>query len=212
LKIQNTSIQSLTSFINSGWTTVYSNTYSFQNNGWQLIIFQSPFIWDGNSNILIEVCYNNSTFNSNSAVYASNSPGKVLHQAQDLPTGNGCTDLINGMLFSLRPNISFVLNYIIPVREATIELPKGYFLYQNYPNPFNSTTLIKYELPNEDFVSIKLYDLLGREIYTLVNSYQKAGAYVITLNVVDLGLSTGVYLYRFSTKNFSTTKKMIYLK
>ncbi|MGB9696304.1 MAG: T9SS type A sorting domain-containing protein [Ignavibacteria bacterium] len=212
LRIQNTSLQSLTSFVNSGWTTVYSNTYSFQNSGWQFIIFQSPFIWNGTSNILIEVCYNNSTFNSNSSVYASNSLNKVLHQAQDLPNGNGCIDLTNGAQFSLRPNISFVLNYIIPVRETLIELPKRYFLFQNYPNPFNSTTLIKYELPADEFLTIKLYDLLGREVYTLFNGKQKAGTYVITLDVTDLGLSTGIYLYRLSTNNFSITKKLVYLK
>lgn len=212
LRIQNTSLQVLTSFVNSGWTTVYSNTYNFQNNGWQLIIFQSPFIWNGTSNILIEVCYNNSTFNSNSAVYASNSPGKVLHQAQDLPNGNGCIDLTNGTSFSLRPNISFVLNYIIPVRESAIELPKRYFLFQNYPNPFNSTTLIKYELPSDDLVNITLYDLLGREIYTLFRGKQKAGTYIVTLDGINLGLSTGIYLYRLSTNNFSITKKLVYLK
>jgi len=212
LRIQNTSLQSLSTFVNTGWTTVYSNTYSFQNNGWQLIIFQSPFIWNGSSNLLIEVCYNNSTFNSNSAVYASNLPNKVLHQAQDLPNGNGCTDLTNGTLFSLRPNISFVLNYIIPVKESLIELPKRYFLYQNYPNPFNNTTQIKYELPVEDFVTIKLYDILGRDIYTLFSGKQKAGTYIITFDIKDLGLSTGVYLYKLSTNNFSTTRKLIYLK
>ncbi len=90
------------------------------------------------------------------------------------------------------------------------EIPKSYSLSQNYPNPFNPTTNINYEIPNSNFVTLKVYDINGKEIETLVNQKQNAGGYSVTFNAGNY--PSGVYFYKLETNNFSETKKMILLK
>ncbi len=85
-----------------------------------------------------------------------------------------------------------------------------YRLYQNFPNPFNPVTTIKYTIPKSSFVYIKLYDILGREIKTLVAREETAGNYEIKFNGSDL--SSGIYFYTMSVDNYIATKKMIMLK
>jgi hypothetical protein len=81
---------------------------------------------------------------------------------------------------------------------------------QNYPNPFNPTTTISYQLPVASEVSLKVYDVLGREVVVLVNGRQAAGSYNIMLN--GAGLSSGVYFYRLQAGSFVATKKMMLVK
>ena len=83
-------------------------------------------------------------------------------------------------------------------------------LYQNYPNPFNPVTTIKYSIPARSFVSIKLYDILGREIKTLLAEEKDAGDHEMVFD--GSGLSSGVYFYTMKTNNFVVSKKMIILK
>jgi arabinogalactan endo-1,4-beta-galactosidase len=83
-------------------------------------------------------------------------------------------------------------------------------LYQNYPNPFNPKTLINYSIPQADFVLIKVYDVLGNEIITLVNEYKTAGNYSIEFD--GNNFSSGVYFYRVQTGNFTDTKKLILMR
>ena len=94
--------------------------------------------------------------------------------------------------------------------EEAVEIPTEFKAYQNYPNPFNPTTLIKYQLPVESHVVLKVYDIIGREIETLVNRIQNAGYYSITFNAN--GLPSGVYIYSIRADNFSDIRKMILLK
>jgi len=94
--------------------------------------------------------------------------------------------------------------------EVDAGLPKVFALEQNYPNPFNPTTVISYQLPVASEVSLKVYDVLGREVMTLVNGRQEAGAYNFTLNAASL--SSGVYFYRLQSGNFVSTKKMMLVK
>jgi photosystem II stability/assembly factor-like uncharacterized protein len=94
--------------------------------------------------------------------------------------------------------------------EVDAGLPKVFALEQNYPNPFNPTTVISYQLPVAGNVSLKVYDVLGREVMTLVNGRQDAGAYNFTLNAASL--SSGVYFYRLQSGNFVQTKKMMLVK
>jgi hypothetical protein len=98
-------------------------------------------------------------------------------------------------------------------------LPKDFTLEQNYPNPFNPSTTIQYQLPSAAQVSLKIYDVLGREIATLVNTTQAAGRYNYQLSTVNYQLSSGVYFYRLSVngatngaQNFVQTKKMMLVK
>ncbi len=95
--------------------------------------------------------------------------------------------------------------------------PAEYFLSQNYPNPFNPSTEISYYLPKTDFVTIKVYDILGKEIAVLVNQIQNAGNHKVNFNAKNL--TSGVYFYNFQSSDFdksgqvfSETKKMILIK
>jgi len=90
------------------------------------------------------------------------------------------------------------------------DIPTTYILEQNYPNPFNSETNIKYSIPNESFVSLKLFDLLGREIKTFVNEKKEPGEYEISWNSSDT--PSGIYFYRIVAGNYIETEKMVLMK
>ena len=90
------------------------------------------------------------------------------------------------------------------------ELPLEYSLEQNYPNPFNPNTVISYQLPVNGFVTLKVYDILGSEVTTLVNEEKTAGRYEINYNASSL--ASGVYLYKLQVNDFINVKKMILLK
>ncbi|MBI4810167.1 MAG: T9SS type A sorting domain-containing protein [Ignavibacteriales bacterium] len=99
--------------------------------------------------------------------------------------------------------------------EAIHELlPVKFELSQNYPNPFNPTTIINYQLPIANLVTLKVYDVLGREVATLVNEKKEAGRYEVEFNASNL--SSGVFFYRLSASgragDFLSTKKFILIK
>jgi len=96
------------------------------------------------------------------------------------------------------------------VRDNSSSLPRSYGLSQNYPNPFNPTTHIDYQLPDPGQVTLKVFDVLGREVRTLVDERQSAGYYTVTL---DAGkLTSGIYFYRIKAGNYSSVKKLVLLK
>ena len=97
------------------------------------------------------------------------------------------------------------------------ELPSKFLLYQNYPNPFNPNTVIKYFIPTLEtgyipFIQLKIYDILGNEIATLVNKKQRPGNYEVTFDASKYNLSSGVYFYQLSNNGFISTKKFVILK
>lgn len=95
------------------------------------------------------------------------------------------------------------------------ELAEGYGLYQNFPNPFNPVTKINFELPKSENVSLKIYNILGNEIASLINNERLIkGKYSIDFNAnaYGSGLSSGIYYYTLSTENYADTKKMILIK
>jgi len=99
--------------------------------------------------------------------------------------------------------------------EVTIDVPTKFSLEQNYPNPFNPTTKIRYEIPNQAqndkmFVTLKIYDVLGNEIATLINEEKSAGSYEVDFDAAKL--TSGVYFYQLKVGNLITTKKMILMK
>jgi carboxypeptidase T len=89
-------------------------------------------------------------------------------------------------------------------------IPKTFALEQNYPNPFNPTTVIKYQLPKSELVTIKIYDVLGRQVASLINEKKDAGYYEITFDASSL--SSGVYFYKIEAGDFVESKKMMVLK
>jgi hypothetical protein len=90
------------------------------------------------------------------------------------------------------------------------EIPLKFALEQNYPNPFNPSTNIKFELPKQEFVTIKIFDVMGREVASLVNETKEAGYHSIVFNGADL--SSGLYIYKIEAGDFTDTKKMILIK
>ena len=94
--------------------------------------------------------------------------------------------------------------------EVSIGVPKKFELSQNFPNPFNPVTNISYKLPNDSKVSIKIFDILGREVRTLVSEFKTAGYH--TINFDGSTLSSGMYFYRIKTNGFEAIRKMLLIK
>jgi hypothetical protein len=90
------------------------------------------------------------------------------------------------------------------------DLPTQFALMHNYPNPFNPTTTINYQLPKSAKISLRLYDLSGREVVTLVNAVQSAGYYSVIFNAANL--PSGAYFYRLQAGNFVETKKLLLVR
>lgn len=99
--------------------------------------------------------------------------------------------------------------FFVDVKNQSSNIPDGFALGQNYPNPFNPSTIINYHIPNSSKVSLKIYDLLGKEIATLVDEEKAAGSYSVEFTGK---LSSGVYFYTLRAGEFSETKKMSILK
>ncbi|RPI15436.1 MAG: T9SS C-terminal target domain-containing protein [Ignavibacteriae bacterium] len=114
----------------------------------------------------------------------------------------GC--VINGVVYG---DTSMPL---IGIKNIRNNIPDNYSLSQNYPNPFNPSTNIKFGLPLSSFVTLKVYDALGRELITLINEKLASGEYDIEWNSENN--PSGIYFYRFETPEFTQTKKMILIK
>ena len=108
-----------------------------------------------------------------------------------------------------KDTVKIVNKFIVGVKE-TGEVPLTYALYQNYPNPFNPVTTIKYSIPNSERVVLKVYNILGQEVATLVDEEQRAGVYEFKFDASNL--SSGVYFYRLQAGKFIDVKKMILVK
>lgn len=98
----------------------------------------------------------------------------------------------------------------IDVQQIGTEVPVKFTLEQNYPNPFNPTTSIRYEISENILVTLKVYDVLGREIRTLINQRQSAGKYKVTFDMSEY--SSGVYFYKIQAGDFSDIRKMVLVK
>jgi hypothetical protein len=94
--------------------------------------------------------------------------------------------------------------------EVSAHIPAEFRLYQNYPNPFNPATTIRFDLPRASAVTLRIFDLLGRKVLTLVDETRSAGSYSVTFD--GSRLASGIYLCRLQAGAFATTKKMVLLK
>lgn len=108
---------------------------------------------------------------------------------------------------------NFVINVVPPTSIIkSSEIVKDFNLSQNYPNPFNPSTKINFSVVKSGFVSLKLYDNLGRLSANLVNEDLSAGSYQVTMDASTYGLTSGMYYYSLETQGFNETKKMILAK
>ncbi len=128
------------------------------------------------------------------------------HQVTCLTLSN--TDLIEGTYNSGVWRCP--LSQIVSVHSRTAQAPGSFLLRQNYPNPFNPSTAIGYQLPGNAFVVLRVFDVLGRKVKTLVNERQIAGKHSVTFDAS--GLPSGVYFYRLEAGSYHDTKKLLLLK
>lgn len=176
---------------------------------------------DGN-NIILN--WSSSSELNNRGFEIEKSADKNIWQTIGFVKGNGTTTEINNYSFTdyLNDNNTqklfyrlkqidydgnFEYSYIV---EVEVGNPSDFFLSQNYPNPFNPETTIKYQLPVNGFVSLKIFNILGQEVKILVNEFQETGYYNIKFNSV--GLPSGIYLYKIQAGDFISIKKMMILK
>ncbi len=119
-------------------------------------------------------------------------------------------DVLRKMADTVRAVFNSNFTVFTPVRPVNNDVPKSYSLSQNFPNPFNPTTVIGYELPVNSQVNLKIYDVLGREVQTLVNEREDAGGHSAHFNASNL--PSGVYFYRLQAGSFGMVKKMVLLR
>ncbi len=102
---------------------------------------------------------------------------------------------------------------VVQVNDKVENVPDNFILYQNYPNPFNPGTIISFSLPKADYVTLKIYDILGSEIETLIhNELKEAGTHKIQYSVKNNKLSSGVHFCKLQSGQFTQTKKLLFLK
>ena len=104
---------------------------------------------------------------------------------------------------------AFPLSQVLPP-DVNNNIPKSYELFQNFPNPFNPKTTIRYQIPSTAFVKLKIYDLLGREIQTLVNEQKQRGVYDVLFD--GSNLSSGIYFCVLKVNDFIGVKKIALIK
>ena len=108
-----------------------------------------------------------------------------------------------------------VINTVVGVEPIANNIPAEFKLYQNYPNPFNPNTIIRFQIKDSRFVTLKVYDILGKEVATLVNENLNAGTYEVPFSISSITnnqKASGVYFYRLETGNFTDVKRMILIK
>ncbi|HWQ82490.1 MAG TPA: C25 family cysteine peptidase [Ignavibacteria bacterium] len=208
VRFQHTTQATLTGWVTSGWTTAFTGSYTVPGTGWQYIDMTSPyFMYNGTSNLLVEICYDNSAYTSYSTVNSTSAPSMTWGYYTDNTTG--CT-MTSGSSQSNRPNTCFTMTTLVSTGNQTTVIPDKFELSQNYPNPFNPMTKINFALPKQGLVTLKIYDVLGREIKTLVNEVKQAGSYSVDFNGAEF--SSGVYFYKLTSGDFVDIKRMILVK
>jgi len=164
------------------------------------------------SNKFIEVTQSGSVSELPLKISAVNYPVKLSWNVQSTASTqlliDGKTQTIQGVGSMIVQNSSAQVS--VRVNSTSATMPHLYSLQQNYPNPFNPVTIIRYALPENNHVTLKLYDVLGREIATLINGDISAGEHQIEWNAGNL--PSGIYYYRIQAGNFTETKKLLLTK
>ena len=159
-------------------------------------------------------------FISSTAGWAVGQDGTILRTTNGgttwIPQTSGTTEWLNSVHFTDNNTgwtvgdggtILKTTNGGVKVINTSTEVPSKYFLEQNYPNPFNPTTQIRFDIKQSSYAKLIVYDILGKEISTLVNEKLSAGSYEVNWN--GSGYPSGVYFYKLITDGYSDVKKMI---
>ncbi|MFZ0454006.1 MAG: C25 family cysteine peptidase [Ignavibacteriaceae bacterium] len=143
---------------------------------------------------------------------------KYLYSANHLTLGEAVSSVLNNSSYSQKkeynifgdPSLKLKYDITAGVNPPVSSIPEQYKLEHNYPNPFNPSTTIGFNLPKDDIVQLRIYDLLGNLITTLINGTVKAGRHEVKFNGEDL--SSGIYFYSLKATNFKQTYKMVLIK
>lgn len=130
----------------------------------------------------------------------------LLSSVGETFVGFSRTDSTSVRSGSLSPNVLFITD----VESGVEGLPGTFVLYQNYPNPFNPSTTIRYDLPKASFVTLRIYDIRGQQILTVVDEDRPAGIHLANVSLSNL--SSGIYFYRIHAGEYVTTRKFVLLK
>ncbi|HCA42588.1 MAG TPA: hypothetical protein DEP28_04965 [Bacteroidetes bacterium] len=189
--------------------TLANHNYTFFANQWYFV----TFTWDG---FVCRYYVNGLQRGQRNFVGNFDWNNMPLRIGMDTPE---ITEYLNGKLDDVRiyndaVSASFIdsLYHLNPtlIDPISVEVPKSFSLFQNYPNPFNPSTYIRFDIQKQGFVKLKVFDLLGKEIKTLVNESLQPGTYETNFDATDL--TTGIYIYRLETEGFSDTKRMVLIK
>lgn len=151
----------------------------------------------------------NTCGNTNNMTFMSNSNGNITTENSIIYSTTVSTFSYPILINSAGTVVTNICSSIGIINQEN-NTPKRYELSQNYPNPFNPSTNIKYQITNSNLVTLKIFDILGKEVATLVNEKQSPGTYEATWNASNY--PSGVYFYKIQADDFSETRKMILLK
>lgn len=142
------------------------------------------------------------------------STGRCVRQTSDsgfIIIGRKDTSSITSEIYIVKTDKDGNTGLYVTINTMSEEIPENFFLYQNYPNPFNPSTVINYQLSMINYISLKVYDILGKEVATLVNEKQNAGSYSVIFD--GSNYPSGVYFYRLEVDGkIIDMKRMILLK
>jgi probable HAF family extracellular repeat protein len=148
-------------------------------------------------------------FQNNSIQLSQNTTHKLVPNWSEL-TNSQLTIYVDQGNDGIIDDTLYIENTVDVEDQGSLLSPNSYNLAQNYPNPFNPVTTIRYSIPQRSSVALKVYDVLGNEVTTLVNEEKERGVYAVNFDAS--GLASGLYLYRLQAGSFVQTKKMIVLK
>ena len=192
----------------TGMTQVFSGTTtSLAAPGWQEIQLTTPVYINSSQNLMIAICRDYQVYVSTYPRYAYSvlTSYKARRGQSDTQYPTSLTQSFN------RPNVQFEIGLVTGIsNNLTGSIPFTYSLNQNYPNPFNPTTHLEFGISNSGFVSLKVYDILGKEVKTLVNEIKQPGVYQVEFD--GSNLASGAYFYRLESGDFVDIKRMILLK
>lgn len=134
-------------------------------------------------------------------------PGSAVKFTHEIFDNEGANHWMNGFDVNV-----YTLDFsgLTDVKHISENLPKEFKLEQNYPNPFNPSTKINFSIPNAGLVTIDVFNAIGQKVSSLVNQFMNAGNYTIDFNAENL--TSGIYFYKMTTSNFSSTRKMLLIK
>ncbi len=195
------------------WVNYFKRTYTYNHD--DNITSEITDFWDSPNSQWINSWQKTYTYDSNGNIvsYLSQKWDSTKWILADCEFS--FTDSFNNHYYLYGSEIKYYYSRTTSIEKSKLK-DLNYSLSQNYPNPFNPTTTISYTIPKNGFVQLKVYDILGKEVATLVNKEQSSGKHIVEFNALSaLGgqtLTSGIYFYRMQSGNFVETKQFILLK